>query len=50
MNGCINKEIKICRFDQQIMLGRALRRGVELCSNQLIARMDTDDIARDNRL
>ncbi len=30
-------------------LGLALREGVEKCSNELIARMDTDDIAREDR-
>jgi len=31
------------------MLGNALHKGVELCSNDIIARMDTDDIAIENR-
>ena len=31
------------------MLGRALKKGVELCENEIIARMDTDDIACENR-
>lgn len=37
-------------FEQNQQLGRALAKGVELCSNELIARMDTDDIAMPERL
>lgn len=37
-------------FEQNQQLGRALAKGVELCSNELIARMDTDDIAMPDRL
>lgn len=33
------------RFEKNVQLGRALAKGVELCANELIARMDTDDIA-----
>lgn len=33
------------QFEENVQLGRALAKGVELCSNELIARMDTDDIA-----
>lgn len=32
-------------FEENVQLGRALAKGVELCSHELIARMDTDDIA-----
>lgn len=37
------------RFTENVQLGRALAKGVELCSNELIARMDTDDIAVEDR-
>ena len=37
-------------FEENQQLGRALAKGVELCSNELIARMDTDDIAMPDRL
>lgn len=37
-------------FEENVQLGRALRKGVELCSYELIARMDTDDIAVPERL
>lgn len=40
----------IYKFEQNQQLGRALAKGVELCSNELIARMDTDDIAMPDRL
>lgn len=36
-------------FDKNQGLGIALAKGVELCSNELIARMDTDDLAVRNR-
>lgn len=37
------------QFTENVKLGRALAKGVELCSNELIARMDTDDIAVKDR-
>lgn len=37
-------------FEQNMMLGRALAKGVELCKEELVARMDTDDIMMPNRL
>ena len=43
------KNLRIGRFEQNVQLGRALAKGVELCSYDLIARMDTDDIAEKNR-
>lgn len=39
----------IYQFDENVMLGLALKKGVELCSCDVIARMDTDDIAMENR-
>lgn len=33
------------QFEEHVQLGRALAKGIELCSYDLIARMDTDDIA-----
>lgn len=41
--------IKTYQFKENVMLGRALAKGVQLCSNNIIARMDTDDIALPNR-
>ena len=36
---------KIYRFKENVGLGIALSKGIELCSNELIARMDADDYA-----
>lgn len=36
-------------FEENVQLGRALKKGVEICTNELIARMDTDDIALPDR-
>lgn len=38
------------RFNENVQLGNALNKGVELCKNELIARMDSDDISLPNRL
>ena len=38
------------QFEENVQLGRALAKGVTLCQNELIARMDTDDIACPERL
>ena len=37
-------------FEENVKLGRALRKGVELCEHEFVARMDTDDIACSDRL
>lgn len=44
------KNLQIGRFEKNVQLGRALAKGVELCRHELVARMDTDDIAVKNRL
>jgi glycosyltransferase involved in cell wall biosynthesis len=41
--------IKCVSLDKNYGLGIALARGVEHCNNEIIARMDTDDIAQPNR-
>ncbi|SER41478.1 glycosyltransferase [Lachnobacterium bovis] len=46
----IYPNIKTFQFKENVQLGLALQKGVKMCSNSLIARMDTDDIARKNRL
>lgn len=38
------------QFEENVQLGRALHKGVELCEHEFIARMDTDDIACPDRL
>ena len=42
-------QIVTWQFPQNVKLGRSLAKGVELCSQELIARMDTDDIAVEDR-
>ena len=42
-------QLKTYQFEKNVKLGNALRKGVELCQNELVARMDTDDIALPNR-
>lgn len=41
--------IKIVSLSENQGLGRALNEGLKHCSNDLVARMDTDDIAKKNR-
>ena len=40
---------KIVSLEQNMGLGFALKEGILHCSNEIIARMDTDDIAREDR-
>ena len=42
--------LRTYKFDENVKLGRALAKGVEICKNDLIARMDADDIACPERL
>lgn len=41
--------LKIVPIEKNVRLGNALRIGIEKCSNEIIARMDTDDIAYPDR-
>lgn len=41
--------LKIVPIEKNVRLGNALRIGIENCSNEIIARMDTDDIAYPER-
>ena len=41
--------LKFCALDQNVGLGRALAKGLRLCSNELVARMDSDDISCNDR-
>ena len=43
-------ELHTYQFEENVQLGRALRKGVELCQHEFVARMDTDDIACPERL
>lgn len=38
-------QLRTYQFEKNVQLGRALAKGVKLCRYELIARMDTDDIA-----
>ena len=44
-----NKLFKIISLRNNVGLGEALNIGIQNCSNEIIARMDTDDIARKDR-
>lgn len=45
----LNNILKIVPIEKNVRLGNALRIGMEKCSNEIIARMDTDDIAYPDR-
>lgn len=38
-------DIVTFQFKENVQLGRALAKGLEICKNELVARMDTDDIS-----
>lgn len=44
-----SKLIKFVSIKENVQLGRALKAGVKACDNEIIARMDTDDICVPNR-
>jgi len=41
--------LKICKLEKNVGLGHALAKGLNFCSNELVARMDSDDISCSNR-
>jgi len=41
--------LKICKLEKNVGLGHALAKGLNLCSNELVARMDSDDISCPDR-
>lgn len=43
------KELRIIPFEKNRGLGKCLNDGIKLCSYEIIARMDTDDIAKPER-
>ena len=43
-------ELHVYRFEQNRGLGFALNDGIKLCKNEIVARMDTDDIAKPTRM
>ncbi|MCG6298488.1 glycosyltransferase [Vibrio vulnificus] len=40
---------KLLRLDKNVGLAQALNKGLEICSNELVFRMDTDDVSEPNR-
>ena len=44
-----NELLKIVKIEHNVGLGNALKEGMQHCSNEIIARMDTDDICAPNR-
>lgn len=40
---------KVARLEERVSLGLALNEGLKYCGNELVARMDTDDLARPYR-
>ena len=38
-------ELRVVRLEENVGLGKALNRGLEVCRNELVARMDSDDIS-----
>lgn len=44
-----NAQLKIVPLEQNVGLGNALRIGMEHCTNEIVARMDTDDICVSDR-
>lgn len=41
--------LKVVRLEKNVGLGNALNEGIQHCKNNLVARMDSDDIARPDR-
>ena len=41
--------LKVVRLEKNVGLGNALNQGIQHCKNDLVARMDSDDIARPDR-
>ena len=41
--------LKVVRLEKNVGLGNALNQGIKHCRNDLVARMDSDDIARPDR-
>ena len=44
-----HNDLRVIRLEKNGGLGRALRTGIQYCRNELIARMDSDDISRPDR-
>ena len=44
------KEFKVVAIEKNVGLGPALKKGIEECSNEYIARMDSDDYSMPKRI
>ncbi len=44
-----HRELTVVRLKKNAGLGNALNEGIKYCKNELVARMDSDDISRNNR-
>lgn len=44
-----NESVKLVKLEKNVGLGRALNEGLKYCKYSLVARMDSDDIAKSNR-
>lgn len=49
MQQTFGKVLHVIRLPQNVGLGRALNVGIQHCKNEIVARMDSDDIAHSNR-
>lgn len=45
-----SSKFEVVKFDKNVGLGPALKKGVEICSNEYIARMDSDDYSMPKRI
>lgn len=43
-------QLRVVRYKENRGLGHALNDGIRLCRNEIVARMDTDDVAMPNRM
>lgn len=43
-------QLHVVRFEKNRGLGYALNDGIKMCKNELVARMDTDDVAKKDRM
>lgn len=47
--GQVSTRLKFVKLQENVKLGRALAEGLKHCDNELVARMDTDDLAVEDR-
>ncbi len=49
MQEAFGEVLNVVRLPQNVGLGRALNQGIQYCKNEIVARMDSDDIAHPDR-